>query len=168
VTTLAGSAGISGVFDGTGPFALFNLPQGVAADSNANVYVVDTGNNSIRKVNSRGVVTTVAGIAGITGSRDGAGSTALFNQPQGLLTTPSSGDIVVVDTGNSSLRYIVSSSGLVSTFVLKAPTTTTTTTDTSSSSSSGGGGAPSTWFLAALGLLAAGRRLGFFRRQSAT
>jgi MYXO-CTERM domain-containing protein len=161
-TTLAGSSGISGTFDGTGMFALFNSPSDVTLDAANNVYVADTGNSCIRRITSAGVVTTVAGMTGISGNRDGAGSSALFNQPQALKF---GSFIYVLDTGNSIVRAILPSTFGVSTVPLKAATTTTTTTTTTSSSSGGGGGAPSAWFLAALGLLAAGRR--FFRRQGA-
>ncbi len=148
VTTLAGSAGISGAFDGVKAYALFNLPTGIMVDSNLNVYVADTGNSCIRRVSNTGVVSTIAGLAGITGSRDGTFTSALFNQPQGVLV---SGSIIVADTGNSVLRSIGSSA--VFTFNLKSPTTTTPGTGSgsgSSGSSSGGGGSMEPWFVMAL------------------
>ena len=113
------------------------------------MYVCDTGNNCIRRVSSTGVVTTVAGLAGIAGSRDGTSTSALFNQPQALLVSNS---IVVADTGNSVIRAINLLS-VVSTVILKAPTTTTTTTTTGTSTGSsgyGGGGSMDPLFLAAL------------------
>jgi hypothetical protein len=71
-TTLAGpdDAG-PGAVDGTGTNAQFNAPEGVAVDSAGNVYVGDTGNCTIRKVTPGGVVTTLAGLAGTSGSADG-------------------------------------------------------------------------------------------------
>lgn len=50
VTTFAGSAGVSGSTDGTGAAARFNLPIGVGVDSTGVVYVADSGNHTIRKV----------------------------------------------------------------------------------------------------------------------
>jgi len=61
VTTLAGSPGIIGTIDGTGPAAAFNEPAGIAVDSCGNVYVADYEDNTIRKVTQAGVVSTLAG-----------------------------------------------------------------------------------------------------------
>ena len=62
---LAGSAGSYGVVDGVGNNAKFNNPQGVAIDSSGNLYVADSINKTIRKITSSGVVTTLAGTAGV-------------------------------------------------------------------------------------------------------
>ena len=160
VNTVAGSPGISGAYDGTGSFALFNLPRGIAVDNAGNLYVADTGNSAIRKVAFRGLVTTLAGIPGISGFRDGSGATALFNQPQGIFNYFS---IWVIDSGNSVIRYMPANGATVNSLALSIPTTTTTSSSgsgtTSTSNGYGGGGAPSLWFLAVLGLLGAIRRL---------
>jgi len=50
VTTFAGTVGLSGTANGDGTDAWFNLPSGVAADSDGNLYVADTGNHRIRKI----------------------------------------------------------------------------------------------------------------------
>lgn len=167
VSTLAGSAGISGAYDGTGIFGLFNRPAGMSADvASGNIYVADSGNSIIRQITSRGVVTTIAGLAGISGNRDGAYSSALFNQPQALALASNS--LIVVDTGNSVLRSVAYATSTVSTVALKNPTTTTSTTTTSTSTgtttSGGGGGAPSLWFYGLLSVLAVIRRHSLFRR----
>src|SRR5262249_39837561 len=71
VTTLAGPAGAAGSQDGTGAAARFFSPAGVAVDSASNVYVADNNNFTIRKATLAGVVTTLAGTAGMTGSANG-------------------------------------------------------------------------------------------------
>ncbi|OIQ95453.1 serine/threonine-protein kinase PknD [mine drainage metagenome] len=122
VTTLAGSAGICGSADGSGSAASFCLSlsysaySGVATDSAGNVYVGDTSNNTIRKITSAGVVTTLAGSPGgiIGGYADGAGSAARFSSPSGV-ATDSSGNVYVGDTGNRIIRKITPA-GVVTTF----------------------------------------------------
>ena len=70
VSTLAGTAGITGSTDATGAAARFNGPTGVATDSAGNVYVADAYNYTIRKIRPAGMVTTLAGTAGVAGSTD--------------------------------------------------------------------------------------------------
>lgn len=70
VTTLAGTFGMTGSTDGTGPAARFYGPHGIAVDASGNVFVSDTATNLIRKITPAGVVTTIAGIAGIAGHAD--------------------------------------------------------------------------------------------------
>ena len=102
VTNLAGD-GTIGFADGTGAAARFSFLSGLTIDSNTSeVYVADAGNNSIRKVTSSGVVTTVAG-TGITGSIDGPASNAQFNDPRGVLIA-SDGNLYVADGYNNKIR----------------------------------------------------------------
>ncbi len=170
VTTVAGVVGVVGSSDGVGSNALFNTPGGLAVDGSGNVYLADTGNSSIRKVTPAGLVTTLAGLPGVAGFKDGTGSDAWFNQPKAL-TVDGTGNVFVADTGNASIR-LITPAGVVTTLPLVAATTTSSTTSTipptngssSSSSSGGGGGAPSTWFFGALGLLGLARRL-FAKRR---
>jgi sugar lactone lactonase YvrE len=104
VTTLAGAAGVTGSSDGTGTAAQFNNPQGVATDAAGNVYVADTGNNTIRKITPTGVVTTFAG-GPTSGAADGVGPAAHFDGPTAL-ATDTAGNIYVADTGNCTIRKI--------------------------------------------------------------
>ena len=106
VTTLAGLAGLAGSAgsaDGTGSAARFNWPSGVAVDGSGNVYVADTGKNTIRKITTGGVVSTLAGTAGRSGSADGTGSAARFDNPYGVAVDGSS-IVYVADTYNNTIR----------------------------------------------------------------
>src|SRR5207302_1125096 len=105
VTTLAGTAGVAGSTDATGAAARFTSPESVATDSAGNVYVADTGNNTIRKITPAGVVTTLAGTAGVVGSTDAIGAAASFGFPNGV-ATDSAGNVYVADTLNSTIRKI--------------------------------------------------------------
>lgn len=118
VTTLAGVPGIAGSADGLGSIAKFSGPTGVAADGSGNVYVADAGNSTVRKIAANGQVTTFAGIAGITGSADGAGAIARFNGAQGI-ATDAAGNVYVADTNNQTIRKITAA-GVVSTFAGEA------------------------------------------------
>jgi sugar lactone lactonase YvrE len=103
VSTLAGLPGYAGSADGSGDNARFANPQGLAVDAHGNLYVADTGNNTIRKITSGGIVTTVAGLAGVSGTNDAAGGTARFNSPGGV-TVDGAGNLYVADTGNQTIR----------------------------------------------------------------
>ena len=123
VSTLAGTAGIRGTADGTAGAAQFYLPAGLTVDTSGNVWVSDSGNYTIRKITSGGVVTTAAGVPGLPGFVDGTGTAALFDlytQGQGGTALPSlaadaNGNIYVSDNNNSTIRKIVASTAVVTT-----------------------------------------------------
>jgi streptogramin lyase len=103
VTTLAGTGGIAGSADGTGAAARFYYPEGVAVDGSGNIFVADTYNQTIRKVTSAGVVTTLAGVTLSVNSADGTGSAARFNYPTSI-AVDGSGTLYVADFDNSAIR----------------------------------------------------------------
>ena len=106
VSTLAGRAGVAGTNDGVGTAARFNYPQGLAIDGAGNLFVVDTGNATIRKLAMAGtnwVVTTIGGLAGSIGSANGIGKVAMFNHPCGI-AVDSAGMLYVADADNHTIR----------------------------------------------------------------
>ncbi len=116
VEIVAGTLGQSG-FQGEGvdaKTALLSSPADVTLDAAAsNIFIADTGNNRIRKVNlGSGLITTVAGST--AGGQDGAIGSATFTQPQGV-AADAAGNLYVADTGNNRVRKITVSNSTVST-----------------------------------------------------
>ena len=114
VTTLAGTAGVAGSTNGNGTAASFFGPYGVAVDKFGNVYVAENGNHLIRKIDSYGEVTTLAGTAtdegggmwrSKTGATDGNGPAASFNYPEGV-AVDADGNVYVADSFNHLIRKI--------------------------------------------------------------
>ena len=114
-TTFAGTAGTAGTTDATGTAARFNTPTGIVR-SGTNLFVADSGSHTIRKIDiaGGGVVTTLAGSAGTSGSVDGTGAAARFNSPIGL-TIDNAGNLYVSDQNYTKIRKIVTSTGVVTT-----------------------------------------------------
>ncbi len=106
VSTLAGLPGYAGAADGTGTSARFWNPQGLAVDAYGTVYVADTGNHAIRKISPFGEVTTLAGLAGTSGTNNAGGLAARFNSPGGVAVDVA-GNLYVADTGNHTIRKLV-------------------------------------------------------------
>ena len=86
--------------------ARFNAPVGLAADGAGALYVADTLNEAIRKIElASGAVTTVAGVLGVPGSDDGPATAAHFTQP-GALAIDGLGDLFVADALDYSVRRV--------------------------------------------------------------
>lgn len=110
-STLAGS-GASGYADGAGAAAQFSSPYALTSDGTY-VYVADSLNNRIRKIEiATGLTTTLAG-DGTGAYQDGVGAAAQFNNPNGI--TCDGPNLYVADTGNHRIRKIEIASGLVTT-----------------------------------------------------
>jgi sugar lactone lactonase YvrE len=97
VTTFAGVPASSGVADGARLSAKFNKPSGLAVRSGT-LYVADTGNNSIRAINSAGIVTTLV-------ADNDADANKRLKAPVGI-AVDSSGNLYVADSGNHLIRKI--------------------------------------------------------------
>jgi hypothetical protein len=119
-----GVAGYSG--DGRlAAFAELNSPTGVAVDSDGNLYIADSANNVIRRVDAKtGIITTVAGdyaadkanngLGGFSGD-DGPATSAQLDDPQGV-AVDGAGDLFIADTFNNAIRE-VTPAGVISTVV---------------------------------------------------
>ncbi len=112
VTTYAGSA-VRGHRDGPLLTAQFNVPMRMGADPLGNVYVLDTGDNAIRKLTPDGYVSTVAG-GTEPGFADGPAAEARFSGDILGITADAGGNLYVMDAGNRRIRR-VTSDGMVST-----------------------------------------------------
>jgi len=122
ISTVAGQCGQtkSGSTGDGGPAtsALFAQPKGIALDSAGDLYIADTGNSRIRRVDaSSGLITTVAGTGVLSFSGDGGTATkAALNRPQGV-AIDSSGNLWIADSGNYRVRMVAAASGQINTVV---------------------------------------------------
>ena len=117
VSTLAGTQAQANTIDGDKSSARFEFPGSMAYDSSGNLWIVDTGANTIREIMANGQTRTVAGTANATGSADGTGAAASFNFDtfgNGGITILPNGSAAVADYGNNTIR-IVTAQGVVTT-----------------------------------------------------
>ncbi|HBA89301.1 MAG TPA: hypothetical protein DCZ75_15335 [Geobacter sp.] len=104
VSTLAGTAGKAGIYDGFGTAASFTYPDGLVVEG-ATLYVADTGNSTIRRIGlDSGEVVTIAGVAGSSGSLDSSGTYGTFFAPHGIMLLGSK--LYVADTNNNTIRQV--------------------------------------------------------------
>ncbi len=120
VSTIAGTAYVTGNTDGPGGIASFNRPYGLTLDNDGNILVADEWNHKIRKIDQNGIVTTFAG-DGSLGSDDGSVNSASFNYPWDI-TVDSTGNVFVADGYNYLIRKI-STDGTVLSFAGTLETT---------------------------------------------
>jgi len=113
VTTIAGTAFLTGSSNGQGSAARFNRPYGLELDNNGNIIIADEWNHLIRRVTPTGLVTTIAG-NGTLGSQDGTGNAAMFNYPWDI-AVDANNDIFVADGYNNAIRKITPA-GIVMTY----------------------------------------------------
>jgi sugar lactone lactonase YvrE len=119
VSTIAGASGNPGFLDGNASEALFNEPSGIYVDGSGIIYVADTGNHVIRKIEGD-IVTTIAGTitelaAGEDyrpgGYSDGPALSAMFSFPRGLYYAR--GVLFIADTGNHAVRALTADGAVV-------------------------------------------------------
>lgn len=108
ISTVAGSS-TAAVYAGDGgpaTGASLNLPNGIAFDSAGNMYIADTGNNVVRKVNTSGIISTVAGNNYSAYSGDGGPATsASLSNPTGV-AFDGAGNLYIADSNNSCIRIV--------------------------------------------------------------
>ncbi|MBC7554425.1 MAG: T9SS type A sorting domain-containing protein [Taibaiella sp.] len=115
ITTIAGNHKMGYSGDG-GPATAAQLkyPWGIATDTEGNLYIADKENHAIRKVNSQGIISTVAGKGTAGYSADnGAATAAQLNHPLGI-ATDNEGCIYIADNANNIIRK-VNKAGIIST-----------------------------------------------------
>ena len=112
VTTVAG-APYPGFIDGPDSVARFREPAGIAVGADGVVYVADLGNSVIRKISVSGFVSTLAGIPGESGYRDGLPGT--LSEPVALTLSPGDTALYVVDRVTNMVRRVSTATGEITT-----------------------------------------------------
>ncbi|HEV8628193.1 MAG TPA: NHL repeat-containing protein [Acidimicrobiia bacterium] len=107
ISTVAGSgaAGFAGD-GGAAAQAMLHTPRGVGADEAGNVYIADSLNNRIRRVDTNGVITTIAGDGRRAFAGDGGPAASAPLAGPRAVTVTASGDLYVADTYNFRIRRI--------------------------------------------------------------
>jgi NHL repeat-containing protein len=117
ISTIAGvgDTGYSGDHGAATAAKLYD-PTGLAFDGRGNLYFADWGNNCIRKIDTAGIITTVAGVAGVAsyGGDNGPATLAYLNNPEGI-AIDKKGNLFIVD-GNNNLIRKVDTAGTITTF----------------------------------------------------
>ncbi len=114
ISTFAGTAGAGYSGDGgAAASAQLNEPYHLALDGAGNLYIADSNNHRIRKVDAAGVITTVAGGGSSLGD-GGAATSARLNLPYGV-ALDGLGNLYIADTGNHRIRRVDASTGIIST-----------------------------------------------------
>jgi uncharacterized protein (TIGR03437 family) len=117
ISVVAGNGLSSGAGDGGLAFgASLAHPAGLAFDSAGNLYIADTANSTVRKVDTNGIITTVAGGSGQSGfSGDGGLATkALLRNASGV-AVDASGNLYIADYLNSRIRKVSAATGIITT-----------------------------------------------------
>jgi len=114
IATVAGTGQPGATGDG-GPAtaAMLNQPQGVTIDGSGNLYIADTANHRIRRIDATGAITTIAG-AGLPGYQgdSGSASAAYLNLPRAVAFDPA-GNMFIPDSANNVIREVIAVNGVI-------------------------------------------------------
>lgn len=110
-TTEAGYSGNNGL----GSLAKVNQPQGLSGDSNGNLYFADAINHVVRKVDPDGIITTIAGVAGVSGFNFSTGPAHLIQLSYPTdVAVDAAGNLYITEGISSLIRYLDVSTGIIS------------------------------------------------------
>ena len=115
ITTIAGTTpGFSGD-SGLATAAHLNLPTAITLDTTGNLYIADTANHRIRRIDTTGTITTIAGngTQGFSGDT-GPATAASIDSPTGLAVDPLN-NLYLADTHNQRIRKITPTTGIITT-----------------------------------------------------
>lgn len=118
LVTVAGVYGVSGSSGDGGPAtaAHFTNPSGIAVDASGNVFVVDQYSHCVRKINTSGIISTIAGTGTVSFSGDGGPATAATLSYPNFINIDNSGNLLLTDNGNHRIRQITPA-GIISTII---------------------------------------------------
>ena len=122
ISTVTGDG--TGSYFGNGSAALAaraNKPYKISLDKDGNIYIADSDNNMIRKIDTSGIITTYAGTGAAGYNGDGTATAVQLNTPRGVWVD-STGAVFIADTGNHIIRK-VNISGIMSTLMSVQTTT---------------------------------------------
>lgn len=105
VTTLAGTGTLGTGGDGVATGSALNRPVGVVPDNNGNVYIADSENHRVQKVDTDGNVSTFAGTGTLGAGADGPATSSALNRPTGLFLD-AAGNLYITDTNNHRVRRV--------------------------------------------------------------
>ncbi|MFL3025323.1 MAG: LamG-like jellyroll fold domain-containing protein [Candidatus Neomarinimicrobiota bacterium] len=115
IAGIPGESGSSGD-GGAATSAKLNNPYGLDIDDDGNIYIADTGNNKIRKIDTNGIITTIAGTGNNSFSGDGAAATSSNLSSPYDIALDGNGNLYIADSNNSRIRMI-GTNGNISTIV---------------------------------------------------
>src|SRR5580658_4450385 len=114
ITTVAGSSRLG---DGSPATSVpLRYPYGTAQDASGNIYFADAQDNRVRRVDTKGIISTVAGtgVAGFSGD-GGSATQAMFNNPEAVRLDAKAANLYIADRNNYRVRVIVLATGAVTT-----------------------------------------------------